>query len=349
MQFKSNFECLSFDPFSLQENFMNNQCDPDVDFYQNNVSNVDVNYFLMTEVKSSLASFDPNAFSALHLNIKSMKKNFENFKDFLKNVSVLVLFVFLKHGVNHKMNHRTRIIFYQAIIFYQYRQYRRGGGVCLFVKKSFCYETREDLSINCDATESLCLEITNEKSKNIILNLTYRLPNGDVKEFEKHLNKILSTNDILKKEVIMAGDFNMNLLDFERNKKVQHFLNIIFGHSMIPVINKPTRLTKNTADHIFVNSVTTTKFKTGIIKSDISNNFPIFFVADYNIHIKETKERFIFRRDLSDISVEKFKCKLRTVSWDSITNSSDTNKAYDNLVEIFSSLYDECFPKRKLN
>ena len=67
---------------------MNNECDPDVNFYQNNVSNVEVNYFVMTEVKSYLASFDPNAFSVLHLNIRSMKKNFKNYKEFLKNLSV---------------------------------------------------------------------------------------------------------------------------------------------------------------------------------------------------------------------------------------------------------------------
>ena len=124
-------------------------------------------------------------------------------------------------------------------------------------------------------------------------NRNYSPPNGDVKEFEKHLNKILSTNDILKKEVIMAGDVNMNLLDFEQNKKIQNFLNIMFGHGMMPVINKPTRVTKNTAraiDHIFINSVITTKFKTGIIKSGILDHFPIFLMADYNIHIKETKE-----------------------------------------------------------
>ena len=88
MQFESDFECLSFDPFFLQENFIINKCDPDVNFYQNNVSNVKANYFLMTEVESSLASFDPNAFSVLHLNIRSMKKNFENFKEFLKNLRV---------------------------------------------------------------------------------------------------------------------------------------------------------------------------------------------------------------------------------------------------------------------
>ena len=134
--------------------------------------------------------------------------------------------------------------------------------VCaFFVKKSFCCKTRQDLSINCDAIESLSLEMTNENSKNITLNLTYRPPNGDVKEFEKHLHKILSINEILKKEVIMAGNFNMNLLGCEQNKKVQNFLNIMFGHSMMPVINKPTRFTKNTAtaiDRIFINTVTIT-------------------------------------------------------------------------------------------
>ena len=74
---------------------MNNECDPDVNFHQNNVSNVEVNYFLMTEVKSSSASFYPNAFSVLHLNIRSMKKNFENFKEFLKNLSVSFRAIFL--------------------------------------------------------------------------------------------------------------------------------------------------------------------------------------------------------------------------------------------------------------
>ena len=76
MQFESNFEYLSFDPFSLQENVMNNESDQDVNFYQHNVSNVEANYFLMTEVKSSLTSFDPNAFSVLDLNIRRMKKHF---------------------------------------------------------------------------------------------------------------------------------------------------------------------------------------------------------------------------------------------------------------------------------
>ena len=71
--------------------------------------------------------------------------------------------------------------------------------MCRFVKESFFSKTRLDYSINCDTIKLLCLAITNEKSKNIILNLTHIPPNGDGKKFDKQINKILSADYILKK------------------------------------------------------------------------------------------------------------------------------------------------------
>ena len=47
---------------------------------------------------------------------------------------------------------------------------------------------------------------------------------------------------------------------------------------MIPIINKPTRVTKKTAtaiDHINSNCFDDTNFKTKIFKCDISDHFPI--------------------------------------------------------------------------
>ena len=103
----------------------------------------------------------------------------------------------------------------------------------------------------------------------------------------------------------MAGGFNMNLLDFKQTKKVQNFLHIMSSHDMMPIIIKLTHVTKNTTastDQTFISSVTATKFKTTIIKLDILDHFPIFSVEDYNVHIEGTKERLIFRSNLSDIS-----------------------------------------------
>ena len=137
-----------------------------------------------------------------------------------------------------------------------------------------------NLNVNFGAIECLCIEITKKSSKNMILNLIYRPWNGDTTIFEKYLKDILSINDVTKKEVIIAGDFNINFLAFSGSKKVQSFVNLMFHFGMIPTINKPTRVTRNTStaiDHIVTNSIINTKIKTVIVKTDISDHFPIFY------------------------------------------------------------------------
>ena len=52
----------------------------------------------------------------------------------------------------------------------------------------------------------------------------------------------------------------------------------MFRYGMIPAINKPTRVTANTAtviDYIITNLIIDTDFKTSILKSCISDHFAI--------------------------------------------------------------------------
>ena len=61
----------------------------------------------------------------------------------------------------------------------------------------------------------------------------------------------------------IADNFNLNLLDHDKNKKVLNFLNLIYQNGMIPTINKPTRFTRKTAaaiDHILTISFIDTFF-----------------------------------------------------------------------------------------
>ena len=73
------------------------------------------------------------------------------------------------------------------------------------------------------------------------------------------------------KNIVLAGDFNINYLDFETNKNVQDFLNLMFRYSVIPLTNKPKRVTRHSAngiDHIITNSVTgQNDFKSARIKT----------------------------------------------------------------------------------
>ena len=64
-------------------------------------------------------------------------------------------------------------------------------------------------------------------------------PNGDMKQCETYFENVFSKNGKNLKNIVLAGDFNINFLDFETNKNVQDFLNLMFRYNMIPLINKP--------------------------------------------------------------------------------------------------------------
>ena len=112
-----------------------------------------------------------------------------------------------------------------------------------------------------------------------------------MKQCETHFKDLFSKNGNNLKNIVLAGDFNINFLDCETNKNVQDFLNLMFRYNMIPLTNKPTRVTKHSAnaiDHIITNSVLShNNFKSAIIKTDLSDHFPIVFVIKTN----ETTQR----------------------------------------------------------
>ena len=79
-------------------------------------------------------------------------------------------------------------------LLHESRKYRRVGGVAIFVHELFCYTKRNDLCINCEAIESLSIEIRNNNGKNIIFNIVYRPPDGDLEVCENYFQSILSHN-----------------------------------------------------------------------------------------------------------------------------------------------------------
>ena len=207
------------------------------------------------------------------------------------------------------------------------------------------------MNINSDAIKCLCIEILNKHSENLILNLSCRPPHGDTTLFDKHLQDLVWRHDVCKKEVLITRDFNVNLLESESNKKVQSFVNLMFRCGMVPGINKAARFTRYAAtaiDHMFTNSIINTEIKSAIIKADISDHFPILFVSKVKVDVNIKTEQYILKRNISDQSIKKFKQKLRDVTWDYTKIFDSVNHSYDRFLQIFLSLYNECFPKIKI-
>ena len=112
----------------------------------------------------------------------------------------------------------------------------------------------------------------------------------------------------------LTGDFNINVLDFEQNKKVQNFVNLMFQFGSAPAINKPTRVINRTIyaiDHIITNSIYNNDFKTAIIRTDISDQFPItqaFKLRSSMSSENHQKNRYLYKRIINN----KFKGNIQT-------------------------------------
>ena len=91
-----------------------------------------------------------------------------------------------------------------------------------------------------------------------------------------------------------------------------------------------------------------TGFKSGIIRTDISDHFPIFFCYKFIAEKQDAKKEFIYKRRFSDQSIGTFNIRLREVNWSKVRQCRNANEAYINFFNIIKLLYDECVPVAKI-
>ena len=87
------------------------------------------------------------------------------------------------------------------------------------------------------------------------------------------------------------------------------------------------------------------KLKKGIIKSDVSDHFPVFvsLCSPSKIH-KEHQKITIHKRVIHDTNLMAFKADLRSVNWNSINHFPETSSICETSFKRFSELYEKHFP-----
>ena len=107
-----NVEDMSFKPFTVNEHAtIDLKLDPDTNFFES-VSSLDTKYFTVNKTKTFVSNIDSEYFTVLHLNIRSMKKNFEIFQEFFKDLkfNFSAICLYLKHGVNQSTQQKVPTI-----------------------------------------------------------------------------------------------------------------------------------------------------------------------------------------------------------------------------------------------
>ena len=94
------------------------------------------------------------------------------------------------------------------------------------------------------------------------------------------------------------------------------------------------------------NTILNKNYLTGILKTDISDHFPVFLISESAIN-KNEKNNFVYKRTITDINMNKFKESLAGVNWNGVLTYKDPNLAYNEFLKIFQTHYDIFFPKKK--
>ena len=82
---EGNFEKQIFNPFDFQKALIDEVNDPDINF-NDKFEIVESSYFSIDEFSSTSKKLLKNYFSILHINIRSLNKNFEKLREYLSLV-----------------------------------------------------------------------------------------------------------------------------------------------------------------------------------------------------------------------------------------------------------------------
>ena len=95
----NNSEILNFESLkhsisgNTHEILLDHSCDPDKNFFDTNIQNIDTPYISPKEFERFSCILHSKCFSILYLNIRSLKKNFDSHRSIVCEVNTTVFFL----------------------------------------------------------------------------------------------------------------------------------------------------------------------------------------------------------------------------------------------------------------
>ena len=234
------------------------------------------------------------------------------------------------------------------------------GGVAIYLHNRFKYSVISFPQSN--VWDGLAIKVNEDISrtgtitqKNIILGNIYRPPRQNVENIKTFSKEVVQLFNVLQhyKQVVIAGDFNLDLLKIKENNHVNDFFETLIANSYVPKITLPTRLTESNGtliDNCLVKiSDNFSKSLAGILLQNLSDHSPYFIAID-NLITHPNSFKYIQISTKTDESVSKFKQYLGTVNYQNLfssnPNDTDPNQNYNKLNETITKGMSKFFPTK---
>ena len=231
------------------------------------------------------------------------------------------------------------------------------GGLLIYLRNDYKYANILT-NTKSDIWEGQFINVSNELTKEkIIIGNIYRPPvdlNENYQLFTDEFTFILNQLQKGKREVIILGDFNIDLLKTTTKPKIKEYLDSVMAHSFFPKITFPTRFSEQNGTLIdnalyklskhFFNATA------GILIAKLSDHLPYFVCIENKLKI-QTVPKYIYIKDNNEATVQNFKTALNKANIFDKLNTHHTANPCDNyniLHNTISEIQDICMPLKKV-
>lgn len=275
-----------------------------------------------------------------HLNIRSLRKNFNELQIFVNNCTEEIGILLLTE-VNIKENELALYHIKGYNIFANTRENKRGGGVLIYVKEYLMFNASKTLT---SSLEGLHGKLTADHSTiNIIA--VYRPPKTNkllfVDEIEQIIKRIPASEQIL-----MLGDVNINLLGLGENQQVSKYKECLCGLGLQCVI-PDTEVTREAIvagvrevsciDHIWVRARQLRDYHSFVVECFMSDHHVVGVSVPFDVtqpcnDSKNSDTRYVINNKLV------FK-QVTDYDWSQLLLIDCPTTVYCKLYNVFDNIY----------
>lgn len=217
---------------------------------------------------------------------------------------------------------------------------KKRGGVVILVKPHIEFKPLSLLDY-CTETSFECCGIS---VNDFVIICIYRTPSSDPNIFFEKLTLILERFIIDKnKKIVLAGDFNINMLKNDVNSS--KLRDLIANFNLTVNITEPTR--QSTCIDLFVSNIEDAVGRVHELGlSDHNTGQTLHFESQ----IIETKSTYyyVYKRDYHLENVNKFRQHLCSLSWNEMYAEQNFEKSFNSFYSMFCLLYELCFPINRI-
>ena len=327
-------------------NMFEDDIDPEGNFFNHISSKCD--YY--TEEKFNKSIKQDQGLSIIHFNSRSLYANFGKIDQYLKQFTKPFNIIAVSETWLNQEKGLDNLELYGYELNYRNRANKGGGGVALYIDRKLRYKIIESMSttIN-DVMECITIEICMGIKRNVMVSCVYRTPGSNIDIFTDVMERMFAKID--QKVHFVCGDYNIDLLNPNKHKKTDEFIDTMLTMSLLPTITKPSRVTSYSAtliDNIYTNCMDSSVVS-GLLLNDISDHLPVFVVYECDHGNAKDNNIIEYKRVRTVESLNAFRTDLLAQAWEEVYNECDVDRAYDVFLERFQTLYDQYCPLQQCN